>query len=330
MKKKIFIGSSKEALPILTKVERLLEASFDILRWNTVFELNKSTLDGLIETAIKVDGAVFIGTADDFVIDVTRSRGIKTKCRDNVIFEFGLFLGMLGRTDCIYLVDKASDIMSDYSGITVVIFDKENLEQTLSDAAEKIKSQFEKYSMRDINLFPSVFLASAYFVNFIQPIFNHYLHNNRRIITDKGRYAECEIIVVLPATISNDVNKQADEIRKKYLTRSETIEYLGRNRGIVVDTSSNKHVIKILDFPTITAGIYHAVYSLLPNERLKQTPDYSAIFTRELQRFAEALKIYINEDPCKSISVTVKKEDQIIVDAPRRRQPWLKFPFLKR
>lgn len=316
MKKKIFIGSSSEALSIVNIVEKLLEKEYDIIRWDKSFRPNQSTLDSLIENAIKVDKAIFIGTADDVVEDVQGKRGCKTKHRDNVVFEFGLFLGMLGREDCIYVVEKDSDIMSDYSGITVFMFDNKTLELSILEVVEKIKKHFEEYSNRDVNLFPSVSLASAYFVNFIQPIFNHYSNNKHKVITDVKEYSKCEITIILPSTISNDVNRQSEELKRKISTRIESIEYLGRDRKIIVDVSSTGEKLKIFDFPTITAGIYHAVHVLLPNERNKQKPDYDAIFKRELRRFSEALELYIREDPCKNIEVTILEEDSLIVKIP--------------
>lgn len=319
MKKKIFIGSSSEALPIVDEVEKLLEKDYNILRWDKSFTPNQSTLDCLIENAIKVDKAIFIGTSDDIVEDLEGKRGQKIKHRDNVVFEFGLFLGMLGRADCIYLVEKGSDMMSDYSGITVIMFDKGTLNVSIPKAVDAVIDHFEKYSNRDINLFPSASLASAYFVNFIQPIFTHYLNNKHKIITDKRQYGDCEITIILPSTISNDVNKQSEELKQKVQTRIESIEYLGRDRKIVVDVTSTNKKLKIFDFPTVTAGIYHAVRALLPNEQIKQQPDYDTIFKRELRRFAETLELYIKEDACNSIKVSILEEDNLIINIPAKK-----------
>lgn len=334
MKKTIFIGSSSEALPIVSEVEKLLEDDYVVLRWDESFTPNQNTLDCLIENAIKVDKAIFIGTADDIVEDVKGKRGQKIKHRDNVVFEFGLFLGMLGREDCLYLVEKGSDMMSDYLGVTVIMFDKTNLSISIPESVNSIKEHFNKYSTRDINLFPSVSLASAYFVNFIQPIFNHYINNNFKITTNKGSYNECVITIILPSTISNDMNQQSEILRRKFQTREESIDHtIGRGRKIIVDVTSSSKKLKIIDFPTITAAIHHAIYALLPNEYIKVRPDYSTIFERELQRFAEALEVFIKESPCsKNINVQIKKEDTLIVDIPAKT-PTTKdkfFTFLER
>lgn len=322
MKETIFIGSSSEALEVVNEVEKLLKNNYNILRWDTSFNPNQSTLDSLIENAIKVDKAIFIGTADDIVEDVQGKRGQKIKHRDNVVFEFGLFLGMLGRKDCLYLVEQTSikDIMTDYLGVTVIPFNKTNLSESIPISVNKVKEYFNKYSTRDINLFPSVSLASAYYVNFIQPIFSHYINNNFKITSNRGSYDECIITIILPSTISNDINQQSAISRSKFQTREESIDHtIGRGRKIIVDVTSSNKKLKIIDFPTITTAIYHAVYALLPNEHIKVKPDYGAIFERELQRFAEALELFIKESPCsKHINVQIKKEDAIIVDIPAK------------
>lgn len=323
-RKTIFIGSSSEALEIVAKVEAMLHDEYEILRWDESFTQNKSTLDCLVENAIKVDEAIFIGTADDNVLAVDGKRaereGALLKHRDNVVFEFGLFLGMLGRKDCVYLVDSKSTLMSDYKGITVKFFDR-NSDKSLADAVIEIKKHFKTYSNRDINLFPSATLASGYFINFIQPIFNHYQHNGGKIKTNIKSYRKCEITVVLPSRITDDLNKQFEELKNRVNTRSELIEYLGRSRTISVDVTSKKDELKIVDFPTTLLGIRHAVYSLLPDEQKKTTPDYDAIFRREIRRFAETLNVYIKEASCQSIAVVIKNEDTILsnISKPRKK-----------
>ncbi len=322
-KKTVFIGSSSEALSIVDKVEVLLRDSYEIIRWDESFTLNKSSLDCLIENAIKIDEAIFIGTADDKVVAFDEKRqereGELHKHRDNVVFEFGLFLGMLGRKDCIYLMDNRSDIMTDYKGITTIFFDKNKLDESLSFATAQIKSYFQEYSNRDINLFPSTFLASAYFVNFICPIFKHYLNKGQKIVTDKGSYKECEITIVLPSKITEDLNAQVANLKQKVATRQEKIEYLGRPRQLLVDVSSSGRKLKIIDFPTILVSLHHAVHSMLPDEINKRQPCYNLILEREVNRFVEALKLYINETP-EHIPVIIKKEDEVIVDIPAKKK----------
>lgn len=327
-KKKIFIGSSSEATGILDKLVTFLEDEYDVIRWDKSMTNNKSTLDCLIENAIKVDEAIFIGTADNEVIatDAERAQreGVLTKHRDNVVFEFGLFLGMLGRHDCVYLVDNSTlkDMMSDYKGITVTTF-KRDSNDSLSDAIKEIKKGFKEFSNRDVNLFPSASLAAAYYKNFIQPILRHYSYNKGCIDLDgKKKYKKCSITIILPTTITEDVNIQFDEIKRKknITTKPGIINYVGRQRGIGIDTRTTDKELKIIDFPTTIAGIHHAVHALLPKEKDKTVPDYEAIMRRELDRFKETLELHVKEDPCKSIKVEIIKEDSLLIDAPVKKK----------
>jgi hypothetical protein len=325
--KKIFIGSSSEGKHILEKVEKMLENEYEIIRWDKSMTTNRSTLDCLIENAIKVDEAIFIGTADNIAIATNDNRAEKEgaiiKHRDNVVFEFGLFLGMLGRHDCVYLVDDSTlkNIMTDYNGINVITFDKNRLDSSLPVAVERIKDSFNKYSSRDINLFPSTSMAAAYFKNFIQPIFTHYSINKGTIISnDNKKYKNCCINIVLPRIITDDVNMQFDEIKrnKQITTATVDINCLGRSRTLLIDAQTSDFDISIIDFPTIISGIYHAVHALLPDEDKKTNPDYQAIMERELERFAETLSKYVNEISCKSLPIKILKEDELLVDIPKR------------
>lgn len=335
MKKTIFIGSSSEALPIVNKVKELLKDTYDVICWRDSFTINKSSLDCLIENAIKVDKAIFIGTADDKVIPTDEKRlereGEKVKHRDNVVFEFGLFLGMLGRVDCIYLSDNESDLMTDYSEITTVFFDKreDKLDDSLNEAIEKIKTHFNDYSSnRDINLFPSTFLASAYFVNFIQPIFDHYINNGCKIITNKRTYDKCEIIIVFPTKLSHDVNAQVVSLKQKVNTKSEQIKCKGRSREILVDTSSSRSALKIVGIPTILASLHHAVHTLLPDEINKKAPCYDSILIREVNRFKEALELYLKDNPT-DIQINFKQEEDIMDEISTRKNRTFRTFFLK-
>lgn len=337
--KKIFIGSSTEGKYILEKVEKILKSEYEIIRWDKSMTINKSTLDCLIENAIKVDEAIFIGTGDNSTtatnIERAAKEGTLIKHRDNVVFEFGLFLGMLGRHDCIYLVDNSTlkDIMSDYKGINVVTFDSNDLDSSLPVAVQTIKDSFNEYSSRDINLFPSASLAAAYFKNFIQPILSHYSINKGTIISkDNKKYKNCCITIVLPRTITDDVNTQFDEIKrtKQIATSSVEVDCLGRPRKLIVDTQTSEFDILIIDFPTIISGIYHAVHALLPDEKRKVVPDYQTIMERELERFADTLSIYIKESSCQSLSIKILKEDELLVDLPQKRKNSFWVGFLKR
>lgn len=115
---RLFIGSSSEGLNVARNLEAELEAMkvCDVERWDRdVFEPSGYTLDSLLAVAAQVDFAVLIASPDD----VVESRGVSTPtARDNVLLEFGMFLGALGRQRTFLLATGDLKLPSDVVGLT--------------------------------------------------------------------------------------------------------------------------------------------------------------------------------------------------------------------
>src|SRR5690349_7480496 len=121
MKPRIFIGSSAEAVKekIVEYVESKLSTFADCRAWtlNDVFSPNnQGTLDTLIKEAISSDFGLFIATSDDLVLS---RDSILNSVRDNVLFEFALFLGILGKNKTFLLVEEGVTLPSDLKGVNV-------------------------------------------------------------------------------------------------------------------------------------------------------------------------------------------------------------------
>ena len=93
---RLFLGSSSEGREVARNLQAELGSTVEVVRWDqNVFEPSGYTLDSLLSIAETVDFAVVVATPDD----VTMSRGETTlSARDNIVLEFGLFAGALGRT----------------------------------------------------------------------------------------------------------------------------------------------------------------------------------------------------------------------------------------
>lgn len=119
----VFIGCSTEGLPVGQAIQLHLQATSRVRLWNQgVFGLGQSSLEALIEAVDSSDFAVLVLRSDDEVI----SRAIASPvCRDNVIFELGLFMGKLGRarTFGVYDSGRPPKVISDLAGITFATFD---------------------------------------------------------------------------------------------------------------------------------------------------------------------------------------------------------------
>jgi predicted nucleotide-binding protein len=100
----VFIGSSSEGLSVAYALQNNLEDAVEITVWTQdVFRPTEYILESLLKQLSIADIGVFVFSADDLV----RMRGVEyAGVRDNVIFEFGLFVGHLGRDKSIIVAPK--------------------------------------------------------------------------------------------------------------------------------------------------------------------------------------------------------------------------------
>ncbi|MDR0812546.1 MAG: nucleotide-binding protein [Oscillospiraceae bacterium] len=137
-KKTVFIGSSVEALETVNDIGVILEKlGVRVQPWDSIYsanELGKFTLDNLIEKAKNACGAIFIFTADD----KTWRRGEQIETvRDNVLFEYGLFAGMLSKEQVIIARDGNVKLPTDLLGVTYL--DITELEDKYSTVLKRLR-----------------------------------------------------------------------------------------------------------------------------------------------------------------------------------------------
>jgi predicted nucleotide-binding protein len=113
----IFIGSSKEAIPDMERVGLLLEElGHKHLLWTNAgeFVAGDTTLESIVDISDRVDGAIFIFNAED----ETWYRDSKVPTvRDNVLIEYGIFVGAKGRKNSIFACKNKPKIPTDLLGI---------------------------------------------------------------------------------------------------------------------------------------------------------------------------------------------------------------------
>jgi hypothetical protein len=87
-----------------------------------VFGLNEGNLEALLQELQESDFGVFVLAADDLT---TSKDETKPSPRDNVLFEAGLFMGVLGRSRVFIAHDDRPDlkIPSDLAGLTLAAYD---------------------------------------------------------------------------------------------------------------------------------------------------------------------------------------------------------------
>lgn len=129
--KKIFIGSSSEALDKARVIEGILnELGAHTTCWasDDAFKLSHNTLDELIQATRMHDAGIFIFDKDDEI--VCRSDGTsKFIPRDNVIAEAGMFVSALGQKAVVLCTVPGVHEISDFKGITTLCYDLANFER---------------------------------------------------------------------------------------------------------------------------------------------------------------------------------------------------------
>ena len=147
-KPKLFVGSSSEAKNAVRVLCSALADAATVIPWWDAPEFKRgsfATLDSLMAAVDAYDFAVFLLTPDDLV----NSRGKEgSVARDNVVFEFGLFLGRLGQHRAFAFVEErpakgALKVPSDLFGINMPRFrvssDPHEMMAGLSHAAEIVR-----------------------------------------------------------------------------------------------------------------------------------------------------------------------------------------------
>lgn len=139
---KIFIGSSTEGLNVARKIKSALRYDAHVDTWaDGLFDRPSQAYIEVLENILnKYEYGIFVFTPDDKIF----SRGqISNIPRDNVIFEYGMFLGKHTRKKAFFIVPRGIDIklMTDVLGITSLDYDptNSNLQSAVSDACDQIR-----------------------------------------------------------------------------------------------------------------------------------------------------------------------------------------------
>ena len=303
-RKSIFIGSSSEGLPVAKAVKSNFDHTADVDIWTeNIFSLNKSTLDSLINRAAFYDYAIFILTPDD---EATIRRKKQKIARDNVIFEFGLFLGSIGTNRAFVIKEKSVYTFSDFQGITMPTYTtRDNLVAAVGDACSQIERQIEvSEKLYKFSQLPSTSLAIGYYLNFLSKVKEAFTTINEFEVVEKdatGKIVSSKkiqvtdrfpsITVLLPQKLS-ELNP-AFLKRKTHSLKQVIVNSTFRPFPFYIEGDVNENTFSFFDIPTTLLSSHEMIHKIFSDEFLARDNNSDRIQRREIANFEKTLRIMV-------------------------------------
>jgi hypothetical protein len=146
-KPRIFLGSSGKQEKLLQALTRGLEDVARVQPWTTSFNPGTTTLERLLELAHEVDFAAFVFAHDDWTTNSPLASPLpgsgQASPRDNVVFEAGLFGGVLGMRRTFILHASGSKLPSDLLGLTCVRYGEATTPAEMRVVNQKLRKAIE-------------------------------------------------------------------------------------------------------------------------------------------------------------------------------------------
>ncbi len=324
IKKRLFIGSSAEKLSLLNQVVSLVGDNAVCIPWTNAFAINKSALDSLIKQTRLSDYAILIATKDD----LTKRRGKKTSTpRDNVVLEFGLFLGATSPDRCYLLAEGGAELPSDLNGINICKFAPEaGKYNSLDKVIAEINLELQKdLGVGELGLLPSTALAIGYFNGFIKKVCTDVSKSRCISIDDKKvKVKSLKINVVIPEYLDDDGVENFIDLFNDHHKLTKATTYVDKSKGdnrrgypfhfkvepSAIDFDSELDV-QISDIPNTIGTIVDALKLYMPSKSVRADEDREFLEKRELANFAKVLKHLISKNSYTKNAVTVEIDVKI-------------------
>ncbi|WAC39869.1 STING domain-containing protein [Pedobacter sp. SL55] len=303
VKPRIFIGSSSEGLKVAKYVKSYFANDFECFLWtDDIFKYNESVFDTLLKSASLFDFGIMVATKDDFT--VSRNTNFDTP-RDNIVFEYGLFLGRVGAGKAFVLQEEGTKLPTDLFGITTprfVLADNLLQAEKLNDELRKIgNSMKEKMKIGELGLLPSTALAIGYYENFVALSCEALIAKGELQVGGKV-FKKFEFNIVIPNDLDGDVKKKAKIFCTKLGLKEAKIETSGRGYPIWVTYKEGDDVLKIYDMPPTINGIDKAIEMYMKKGHIGKTTEQKLLEERELRNFKNVIQLLIDNDAyCKHL-----------------------------
>ncbi len=302
---RVFIGSSSTALPLARNIGRELAKArgFTVKVWDEgILQPGDVLLDGLLRFVTVFDFAILVLSADD----VTSSKGTRTAApRDNVVFELGMFMGVLGRRRAFPIIVLGQNdrikLPSDLDGLLTTRLQPDALKKRgyLASEVAKLKAEIEKrWKEAPLSLLPSTGLAHGYLHNFLIPVHDRLAElefvkvAGKEVDVSKRNY---DFTVLVPRLASQaNVKSRTDYVRELGLesVSVEKNEIPPRRYSFFVDPKiSENGKINFFDYPTTLRSSYDAIMLVLrPGAVGEGKEEGQRLEEQEARNFVKALK----------------------------------------
>lgn len=284
-------------------LKKYFNKEYECVIWNDdVFKYNKSFLETLLNSASLFDFGFLIFTKDDLAL--VRDEAFE-EARDNVIFEYGLFLGRLGVERAFILAEEGVKIPSDFLGITLAQvattistgIKKEIVADKFDKELEKLKKLIDDYvRLGHLGLLPSTVIAISYFENFVKLV-SDWINDNLGNIPCGGKsYVSAKLKIVIPANLDADIKKRASIYYRKQGLSDSAINSKGRNYPVHFAEKVKGDEMIIFDMPTILNGIDKAIDMYFRAGHIGKSEDQQLAEEREMGNFVRVLSLLIQQD----------------------------------
>jgi hypothetical protein len=288
MKRKIFIGSSREGLNVAKKIKDAINEKcqdwLDCVLWNEgkVFCTNEGTLESLIKASRKYDYGILIASDDD--ITYKRRKFLRTS-RDNVIFEIGLFLGSLGLKRAFLITHDKISLPSDFNGVTTIRYSIKNIDDKVDDIINELSKTKRSFCPKPV---ASAALAMGYYENFVYPAL-------RKLSSNETSF---ELEICIPENLSK-IEDQIDHYIKK--TSSSKV-FDERPTVYKYGNVPNKY----WDIPTTLATLRKLIDLIIPSTEIGDNIEKDEWIEYELRNFEGTLRVLIKKQPIHTDKVSFK------------------------
>lgn len=304
---RVFIGGSSEGLKYAEKLCSFINKHEGIkcTIWNKTFDYNVSFLDSLKQSSLLNDFGIFIASRDD-IAKIRKEDEIVP--RDNVIFEYGMFLGEMKNNRTYLVQEDGCKLPTDLLGYTTPQFNASYLDNDWNDLAYNLTCDIKKQAKNSvIQSLPSTSLAIGYFYSFLSKLAQSLGECEGSVLNkSKLEHGDVKVDVLIPNELSDDINATAFMYYKKNKYKSDEIGNPNRAFPIRFYQKIDTNELSIFDVPTTLNSLRHSINLLIPSSDIGKNDDKLFIERKELENFKKTLEHLVSTNPFAKDLVSVK------------------------